>query len=138
MAHALVHWRHLTLDDEGWNQSGCLYAYLAPQTREVLYIGKAWSVTVRARWNRSGKYAFWADLERERGIRKHYALFGEIELPRSRRLTRALLSDIESLLIQRLQPWGNIQSRLSRIARPGFVVGCVGEWPGGDTVFRDE
>ena len=43
---APIHWRSLTLDDEGWKRVRCLYAYLAPETREILYIGKAWNATV--------------------------------------------------------------------------------------------
>jgi len=138
IADAFVHWRHLTPDDEGWNEVGCLYAYLAPRTREILYIGKAWNATVRARWNRSGKYAFWEDLERQRGIHKHSPLLGEIALRPRQRLTRELLPDIESLLIQQVQPWGNIQSRVTRISRPRFVVVCRGAWPTRKKVFRDE
>lgn len=138
IADAYVHWRFLKPDDAGWSQIRCLYAYLAPRTREVLYIGKAWGVTVRARWNRSGKYDFWDDLEKQRGIRTHAPLLGEIALPRRHRMTHELLCDIESLLIQQVQPWGNIQSRVSRISRPDFTVACRGSWPGRRRVFRDE
>ncbi|TAK42932.1 MAG: hypothetical protein EPO27_15935 [Betaproteobacteria bacterium] len=125
-----VHWRYLKPSgDDGWRQIRCLYAYLAPRTREILYIGKAWGATVRERWRRTGKYAFWDDLEKERGIRAHYTLLGDIALPANERLTRELVADIESLLIQRVQPWGNIQCRSSRIPRPGMEVGCHGRWP---------
>jgi hypothetical protein len=134
---ALIHWRSLTLDDEGWNRVRCLYAYIALKTREILYIGKAWNATVRARWNRSGKYDFWDDLERQRGIHIHHPLIGEIELPPHHRLSRELLSDIESLLIHQVQPWGNIQSRSSRISRPGFTIKCLGVWPSRNRIFSD-
>ena len=135
---AEVHWRHLQPDDVGWSQVRCLYAYVAPKAHEILYFGKAWGVTVRARWNRSGKYEFWDDLERERGIYKHGALLGEIALPPRQRLTHHLLCDIESLLIQQMLPWGNIQSRMTRISRPDFVVVCRGAWPARKKVFRDD
>lgn len=134
---AYVLWRYLKPRDDGWRRLRCLYAYLVPRTREVLYIGKAWGVSVRARWRRSGKDAFWDDLERERRILKHVAVIGEILLPRSKRLSHELLCDIESLLIQQVQPWGNIQSRISRTARPGFVVVCRGAWPVRKKVYTD-
>lgn len=109
------------LDNEGmhplWFANRGLYAYLGPNN-EVLYIGKVDGTTVRQRWNRSGKEAFWNDLEKERGIFKHAVIFGEIELETGSRLTRELLADIESLLIKRVQPWGNIQSRNTRIPGP--------------------
>lgn len=53
------------------------------------------------------------------------------------RLTRELLSDIESLLICEVKPWGNIQCQLSRIARPGLKVVCGSDWPLSIKVFSD-
>jgi len=133
-----IDWRFLNENDEGWRQVRCLYAYLAPSTLEILYIGMAWNATVRERWKRSGKYQFWDDLEKERGIRNHCPLLGELSLPPRRRLTRALLCDVESLLIQQVQPWGNIQSRFSRISSTGLIVRCEGDWPVHHRVFRDQ
>ncbi len=134
---AEVIWRFLRERDEGWSAIRCLYAYLAPRTKEILYIGKAWGVSVRERWSRSAKAEFWADLERRRGIRSHGVLLGELALPRNVRLTQHLLADIESLLIHELKPWGNIQCRDSRISRPGLMVRCRGSWPVGQTMYRD-
>lgn len=94
--------------------------------------------SVRARWNRSGKYDFWDDLEEQRGIKAHTPLLGEISLLAGERLTHAFLCDIEGLLIREVQPWGNIQSRKSRILRPGLVVRCRGSWPLHQKVFRDD
>ena len=111
-----------------WFADCGLYAYIGPKN-EVLYIGKVDGTTVRQRWSRSGKEAFWSDLERERNIFKHAAIFGAIELELGRRLTQELLADIESLLINRVQPWGNIQCCNMRIARPGLHVRCAGSWP---------
>jgi len=128
--HVTVRWS--PLDNEGesplWSANRGLYAYVGPQN-EVLYIGKVDGTTVRQRWNRSRKEALWNDLERERKIFNHAAIFGAIELEMGSRLTRELLGDIESLLIKRVQPWGNIQSRNTRITRPGLHVRCAGSWP---------
>jgi hypothetical protein len=135
---ATVRWT--ALDNEGthplWLAIRGLYAYVGPKN-EVLYVGKVDGTTVRQRWNRSGKEAFWNDLERERNIFKHAAIFGAIELGMGSRLTRELLADIESLLIKRVQPWGNIQSRNMRIARPGLHVRCAGSWPLQKSQFYD-
>ena len=120
-----------------WSQTRVLYAYLASVNHEILYIGKADGTTVRQRWTRSAKEGFWADLEKERRILRHGILAGEIELEKGYRLTRELLADIESLLIKRISPWGNIQSRWSRILRPGLRVICKGEWPLKRRDFRD-
>jgi hypothetical protein len=124
--------RWTALDNEGlhpfWSANCGLYAYVGPRN-EVLYIGKVDGCTVRQRWSRCGKEAFWDDLERERRISTHAVIFGDIELENGSRLTRELLCDIESLLISQVQPWGNIQSRCSRTSRPGMLVRCVGCWP---------
>lgn len=133
-----VHWQHLTNNHAGWQQIRCLYAYVAPLKPEILYIGKSWGVSVRQRWCRSGKESFWDDLERERKVKEHRVLLGELALLPGQRLSHQLLSDVESLLIQEVQPWGNIQSRNSRIARPGLIVSCKGNWPSRRRLYRDE
>lgn len=132
-----VQWHFLAPDDPGWKSMRCLYAYVAPNKKEILYIGKSWGVTVKARWNRTAKEDFWNDLERKRKIRKHFALLGEVDLTHRVRLTKELLADVESLLILGEQPWGNIQSKLSRIPRPGLVVECSGSWPGQARFYKD-
>lgn len=126
-----VFWQSLNGDDDPRWQATCgLYAYVAPGGREILYIGKVDGSTVRERWTRRGhKTAFWDYLEQERGISKHAVLFGEVALEEGQRLTRQLLADIESLLIMRVGPCGNIQSSHSRISRPGLCVICQGDWP---------
>ncbi len=133
-----LHWR--TLGDEtgadGWSFTCALYAYLAPRSPEVLYIGKADGCSVRERWRQ--KEAFWRDLENQRRLRTHRAIVAQIAVPEGARLTRELLADIESLLIHQVKPWGNIQSVSSRIQRPGLVVRCSGSWPLSQRVFRDE
>jgi len=124
-------------DNPRWDWAGVLYAYSYPDTHEIIYIGKAFGQTVRGRFRYSSKEGLWEDLERERGIRKVIVLVGEVFLPPGRRLTDELISDIESLLIKRIQPYGNIQSRNSRISRPGLRVLCVGKWPFGQREYRD-
>ena len=125
-----IKWKPLSDEDPEWGYTRCLYAYLNPNGREILYIGKAWGTTVRGRWSWSGKKDFWKDLEKERGIVSHVPLIGLVCLPEGRRLTSQMLSDVESLLIKRESPWGNIQSTRTRISRPGMVVRCSGNWPG--------
>jgi len=127
---ATIDWTSIPEDSGNplWRVDRGLYAYLDPKSLEILYIGKVDGTTIRQRWVRSGKSGFWDDLEKERGIHRHVVMAGKVALDRGR-LSRELLADIESLLICRLQPWGNIQSRRQRIARPGLLVKCVGEWP---------
>lgn len=133
-----VRWRRISRDsDPWWGLSRGLYAYVAPGAGEILYVGKVDGTTVRRRWPRSAKEDFWNDLERRRGIVQHAVLVGEIEVEEGRRLTRELLADIESLLINRVRPWANIQSRHSRISRPGLHVICEGDWPLRRQEFRD-
>ena len=133
-----IHWQFLDeKDDPGWRARRCLYAYLAPDRHEILYIGKAWGVTVRGRWNRPAKEPFWMDLEKQRGIFEHYVLLGEPRLNYAGRFSSQLLTDIESLLIAAEQPWGNIQSRNTRISRPGLAVKCSGKWPRRARVYVD-
>jgi hypothetical protein len=133
-----IDWIWLDDGDEEWRVSRCLYAYLALRRREILYIGKAWGTTIRERWNRAAKTDFWDDLERERGIYRHATLAGILYLPPNVRLTHELLSDAESLLIQQVAPWGKVQSRHSRIARPGMTLRCTGDWPRSRRVYRDQ
>jgi hypothetical protein len=130
-----VKWRFLQKYDPGWGYRGCLYAYLTPSGKEILYIGKTWGTTVEDRWNK--KLSFWKDLERQRGIRGVIPLVGEICLPDGLRLTRELLADIESLLIYIEKPWGNIQCQQKRIRRPGMQVKCTGNWPGTQKTYTD-
>ncbi len=120
-------------DDAKWGWSGVLYAYLAPEDEEILYVGKADGAnsTVRRRWNADDKAGFWRDLERQRGIHQHAVIVGEVDLGPGGRLTRELLADLESLLIKWEGPWGNIQGRKERnLSRPGMDVRCMGSWPG--------
>jgi hypothetical protein len=121
-----VRWRIASDDSDLWDYVRALYAYFTADDKEILYIGKAARKTVR---ERSEKKDFWDALERERNIHEHVVRVGEIWLDEGRKLSRELLLDVESLLIRRLRPWGNIRSRSSRISRPGLRVRCEGDWP---------
>ena len=114
--------------DDGWYQLRCLYAYWA-RNDELLYIGRAWGKTVYERWRREAKAHFWNDLERDRKFFEHGVTVGTIDLMSNERLTKQLLSDVESLLIYQTKPWGNIQCRDDRIVRPGLIVNCRGDCP---------
>jgi hypothetical protein len=131
-----VHWHMIDPNHPIGNAVRCLYAYLDPESHEILYVGKAWGKSVRER--RIEKQSFWRVLETERGIYKHVALIGVPELEQGGRLTKELLADIESLLIIHEQPCGNKQCRKSRIRRPGLVVHCLGAWPGAPTTYVDD
>lgn len=126
-----VHWRALDDDgDDGWHQLRCLYAYFAPRITKPVYFGKAWGKTVRERWHRAAKSHFWDDLERERGIFRHCVHVGTVALYENERLTHRLVRDLESLMIFRLQPWGNIQSaRSCTLSRSDFIISHHGDWP---------
>lgn len=125
-----VEWTFL---DDGrhplWADCFCLYAYLHPDLDRLLYVGKADYSTVRARLHGDHKSDVFDDISREYGIDQVRVLHGELLLEEGRRRSSELLGDVESLLIMRLQPFGNIQSRSSRIIRPGLRVRCTGDWP---------
>lgn len=132
-----IHWNELDHPSEGWRRTGCLYAYTDPDTDRILYIGKADGTTIRQRFTAADKDDLFGHFKEEFGITEFGVFAGLIALEEGRRLTRELLADIESLLIKRVQPPGNVQSKRSRIARPGLVVECLGEWAHHRTRFVD-
>jgi hypothetical protein len=133
-----LHWQYVVdEDDPRWGYQRTLYAYLAPHRPEVLYLGKCDGTTVRARWSYSAKTGAWDFINNDRGLRSHRLIVADIEMPSGSRLTRELLSDIESLLINRIDVCANIQCRSSRIRRSGLEVRCLGAWPLGTRAFRD-
>jgi hypothetical protein len=132
-----VHWYDPGLHPELWSLSRGLYLYGHPDEEEILYIGKVDGTTVRRRWNRSAKEGFWNTLESNRKIYEHNILIGVIELEAGKRLTGELICDVESLLIIRIKPWGNIQCQNSRITRPGLRVLCKGDWAFRKKSFSD-
>lgn len=106
-----------------------VYAYLAPNRNEVLYIGKAdyCSVGERARGVHKRRLYRW--LVRHAGMHRIRVIVGLLYLPVGTRYSSQLLSDIESLLIAGLRPVGNIQNTQSRIARLGMALQMRGKWP---------
>lgn len=126
--NVVIEWQRIDADNQHlWNLYRCLYCYVADDN--ILYIGKAEGKSIRQRWTRSAKTAFWDFIEDELGIFEHDILVGRFWIEQARRLTSSLVVDVESLLISHLQPAGNIMCRKSRICRPGLVVECKGDWP---------
>ena len=133
-----IEWTCLDHDeDERWDSDLCLYAYLHPERDKLLYVGKADYATVRERLRGADKERLFADIQDEYDVDEVRVLRGEIRLDECRRRSSELLADIESLLIIRLQPFGNIQSTQTRIQRPGLRVTCTGDWPLARSRFRD-
>jgi len=137
--NVLIHWTALRrLSNMLWDVDRCLYVYLHPQRDQLLYVGKADYCTVRQRMRGDHKDHLFYELS------SHYkypvgthprVLQGDLELPIGQRFSSALLHDIESLLIRRLDPWGNINR--GQHWRPGLQVDCVGVWPLRRSRFRD-
>ena len=125
-----------------WNYSLALYAILHPTDDEFLYLGKADGATssVRDRWLAGDKHErVWRRIEEDRGLYRHRFIIGEFRLGEGQRLTRELVSDVESLLINELKPWANSKSIRSRgFRRPGMLVSCQGHWPCKRRMFRDQ
>lgn len=53
-----IDWFDLAQSSDPWGAMSCLYAYIAPRSDEIPYVGKAWGVTVRRRWVREAKSDF--------------------------------------------------------------------------------
>jgi hypothetical protein len=122
-----IDWKTLDADSEEWDCRHVLYAYVDPRTNQILYVGMAWHRTVKQRFRDRDKNALRDFIVDELGIDSVKVLVGSIWM--EGRLTRQLLSDVESLLIKRLQPAGNIKCRATRILRPGMRLECLQEWP---------
>jgi len=129
-----VDWNWLPGEDHGnpaWKLDRVLYALVAPETHEVVYIGKSWG-PVRRRWLAKDKEGLWKHLEQKLGMNKHGFVVGIVDPQKRYTLTTKLLQDIEGLLIYEVKPPGNVQGRDSRgTCRPGMVVRCTGAlaWP---------
>ena len=124
-----LQWEYADTDDESFDFRCVLYAYLDPTSRRIFYIGKADFSTVRERLYGKHKEAIFAAFVEEMNLSVLHVIVGVPHLPKGNRLSSQLLADIESLLIFEVQPPYNRQSRRSRIARPGLVVKCLGDWP---------
>lgn len=132
-----IEWQYTGGDEESLEFSRVLYAYLHPDTSEILYIGKADCCTVRERLFGSHKEAIFDEMIDDLRITELHAIIGVLYIPKERRFSSELLADIESLLIINVQPPYNIQSRQSRISRPGLNVRCIGEWRHEQECFID-
>ncbi len=133
-----VDWLALLDDDEEWHWTACLYAYQHPTQRTILYIGKTDGTTVRSRLYGRHKNEFFRWLKQRYGSTRIRVLQGEVLLGHGQRLSRELLNDIESLLINQLKPLGNIAATRTRISRPGLRVRCTRDWPYDTKVYVDE
>ncbi len=115
-----------------------LYAYLHPTRDWLLYIGKADYSTISRRLHGEHKAQLFEEIWRAYGVDEVRFLHGGLELEEGFRRSSELLADVESLLIKRLQPLGNISTTRTRIARPGLRVHCEGDWPFKRKRFHDE
>jgi hypothetical protein len=71
-----------------------LYAYVHPDTGDILYIGMAWHRTIRQRFTDGDKRPLFDFLSNEFGLNGVDVRVGEVWM--HGRLTRQLLSDVES------------------------------------------
>lgn len=133
---ATIHWQPVMDDGIGLQDTQCLYAMRHPSTRKVLYIGKADDSTVSQRLRCRSKLRVWESLD-DYDLEGCSLLVGYVALPPGGRLSRELLSDIESLLIMGEQPPGNRQCKASRIERPTLCVRCAGKWSGRSEYYVD-
>ena len=117
-------WESPLADPDLYRENRALYGIADPSGKTLLYIGKADGSTVRERFHAADKLRVFRDIEKHLGFFEHVPLVARIFSDAV--LTRQRLADAESLLIQKLQPWANIQARRSRISRPGLEV-----WNGG-------
>jgi len=130
----------VALDDDrdpGWRANFCLYAYLHADRDWLLYVGKADYQTVRQRLYGDHKAVLFEFFEERYGIDQVRVLQGDLVPEGGRRRSTQLLSLVESLLIIRLQPPGNVSSTRSRAYRPGLRVVCTGDWPFKRARFHD-
>lgn len=132
-----IEWEYTDAGEESLEYSRVLYAYLHPDTNEILYIGKADYCSVGERLFGEHKEAIFDEMSDDLEIRELHAIVGILYLPENRRFSSELLSDVESLLIFEVQPPYNIQSRKSRVCRPGLTVQCGGHWPHVQRSFTD-
>ncbi len=131
-------WEYTGAGEQTLEFSRVLYAYLHPETSRLLYIGKADYCTVRERLYGKHKEAIFEEMQDDLGIREFHAIVGVLGLARGRRFSSALLADVESLLIFKIQPPYNRHLRKSRISRPGLTVRCGGSWPHARKRFIDD
>lgn len=133
-----VRWRNLIgFEDEGWRMCRCLYAYTTTNSDEILYIGKADRASIYDRWKAKDKEKLFLRMENERKVYQHIVSIGCLELEFGKKFSWQMLSDVESLLINYEQPWGNDKCKNTRISRPNLEVKCVGNWIGNSKTYLD-
>lgn len=133
-----IDWRWIRGEaDEKWEWMGVLYALVHPTHDGIIYLGKADYSTVRQRY-RCARKDWIHDAISLQGFSKPRILVGELMIEAGRNFRSEKLADVESLLIQRLQPIANLSCRTTRIKRPGLTVECVGRWPLSRRCFRDK
>ena len=130
-----ISWKRLTVRNS--SDSRVLYANIDSISDEILYIGKADFCSVYERLNGRDKKNLYRHFE-DIGIKKGRTIIGYIGKEEQKRLSQELLSDIESLLIKRIKPTGNVQSLRNRISRPGMRIFCEGHWPLEKATFIDK
>ena len=123
--------------DPAWRRKFCLYAYLHSARDWLIYIGKSDRQTVRQRLHGDHKAALFEFFWDKYGIDQVRVLQSDLVLEEGRRRSSDLRGLVESLLIMRLQPPGNIAYRASRPYRPGVGVKCTGDWPFKRSGFYD-
>lgn len=134
-----IQWWPVTVgDQELIDSTVVLYSYVTLDG-QIVYVGKADRSTVWERYRCGSKGAVWRRINAHFGKpMKCFVIVGDLTLPRGRRLSRALLADIETLLINNLRPVGNRSAISTRISRPGLRVVCRGVWwPLSVRTFRD-
>lgn len=134
-----IHWKYADNDtDEILQYRQVLYAYTDNLGKEIIYIGKADSCSVKERLGGTHKKGVFKYLETSLNFKEYGISVGMFDLPENKRLSPKIISDVESLLIYALKPKANIQSVNSRTSRPGIEVICYGDWPHEYNHFIDE
>lgn len=136
-----VEWTLLAPNDRRWEARRSLYAYLYPQTGQIVYVGKAYAATIRERMSGPHKEKVFLSLAKRFGPSHGWAtsvLHGRVSTgEQGRRITKPVLRDVESLLIKHLGPFGNTNCKGRRIERPGMTVQCIGGWRVPQRIFCD-
>jgi hypothetical protein len=134
-----VEWLELTEHrDTRWGDGLCLYAYLHPTRDWLLYVGKCDYSTIRRRLYGAHKTRLFDDIFRDYGVETVRVIQGHLLVGEGRRRSSELLTDVESLLIMRWHPYGNVQCTRHRMSRPGLRVHCTGQWPFKRSRFHDD
>src|SRR5438445_7777850 len=66
-------------NEEDWNEARCVYAYLEPETKKIIYIGKADDSSPRERWNGHERDGLFEFFKLELDLEECDVIFGEVE-----------------------------------------------------------